>query len=95
MGFFEDAWNWTKNAVRDVYDTVSPVVNTVKEIIPYVAPLLLKKGGMVSKEVKDTKANRRKILKFFNQHHKTKVTMALFNKIVDAKGKHPKLKLKA
>lgn len=93
MGFLEDAWNWTKNAVKSVYDTVSPVVNTVKEIIPYVAPLLLKKGGMVNGEVKDTIANRKKILKFFNKHHKTKISFALFNKIVDAKGSHPKIKL--
>lgn len=91
--FFEDAWNWTKNAVKDVYNTISPVVDTVKEIAPYIAPLLLKKGGMVRKQVKDTKANRKKILRYFNKHHKTKISFELFNKIVDAKGSHPKIKL--
>jgi len=94
MTWFEDAWNWTRNAVSDVADVVKKGADAVSTVLPYIAPLLLKKGGQV-KEFRDTQANRKKVLSYFNKHHKTKVSMALFNKIVNAKGKHPKLKLKA
>jgi len=95
MGFFEDAWNWTKNAVKDVYNTISPIVNTAKEVAPYVLPLLAKKGKdgrEIKKEFKDTPANRKIVLKLFNKHHKTKISLENFNKIMDSKGKN-KLKL--
>jgi beta-galactosidase GanA len=89
MGFFEDAWNWTKNAAKDVYNTITPIVNTVKEVAPYITPLLaLKKGKdgkMKEKEFKDTPKNRKIVLKAFNKHHKTKISLENFNKIIDSK----------
>jgi len=90
MGFFEDAWNWTKGAVKDVYDTISPVVNTIKEVAPYVLPLLVKKGKdgkEKTKQFNDTPKNRKVVLKAFNKHHKTKISLENFNKIMDSKGK--------
>ena len=94
--WWENAWSWVKNAASDVYDTVKKGVDTVKEVAPYVAPLIaaLKSGkdGKM-KEFKDTPANRKKILAAFNKHHKSKITLAQFNKIVDMGGKHPKLKV--
>jgi len=98
--WYEDAWNWVKGAASDVYDTVKKGVDVAKEVAPYVAPLIaaLKKGKdgkevMKPKEFKDTPANRKKLLKAFNMHHKTKITLPQFNAIVDAKGKHKKLSL--
>ena len=68
MGFFSDMWdglksagNWVSNAVKDV---VMPAVDIGTKILPYVAPLLLKKGGSVH-ELKDTPANRKKIKAHF------------------------------
>ena len=45
------------------------------------------------KEFKDTPANRKKILAAFNKHHKSKITLAQMNKIIEMGGKHPKLKV--
>lgn len=83
MGFWEDAWNWTKNAVSDVADVVGKVAP--------VAAMFLKAGGS-TKEVADTPANRRKFLSHFNKVHKTKVSMKMLNEIISAKG-GKKLKL--
>lgn len=91
--WYEDAWNWVKGAASDVYDTVKKGVDVAKEVAPYVAPLIAalktgKDGKMKQKEFKDTPANRKKLLAFFNKHHKSKITLAQFNKIIDMKGKH-------
>jgi len=93
--WYESAWNWVKGAASDVYNTITPIVNTAKELAPYITPLLALKKGKDGKmkEFKDTPANRKKILKAFNKHHKTKITFPQFNAIVDAKGKHKKLSL--
>ena len=93
--WYESAWSWIKGAASDVYDTVKKGVDIAKEVAPYVAPLLALKKGKDgrSKEFSDTPANRKKILKAFNSHHKSKITLAQMNKIIDAKGKHPKLKV--
>ena len=41
-----------------------PAIEIGKQVLPYVAPLLLKKGGAVS-DMKDTPANRKKIKAHF------------------------------
>lgn len=82
MGFWSDAWEWTKGAVKDVAD----VVGTVAPI----ASLFLKAGGKV--EVPDTPANRGKFLRHFNKVHKTKLSMKMLNEIIASKG-GKKLKL--
>lgn len=83
MGFWEDAWNWTKGAISDVADVVGKVAPVVS--------MFLKKGGAV-KELADTPANRAKVLRHFNKVHKTKVSMKMFNEIIASKG-GKKLKL--
>lgn len=77
MGWWDDAWNWTKGAIKDVADvatTVAPLVS-----------MFLKKGGAV-KEFPDTPANRAKVLRHFNKVHKTKISMKMFNDIIASKG---------
>jgi hypothetical protein len=72
MAWYDDVWNWTKGAVKDV-------VGVAKDLAPLL-PLILKKGGKVE-EFKDTPSNRRKLLNAFNKLHKTKITMAHLNKM--------------
>ena len=83
MGFWSDAWDWTKKAVSDVADVAGKVAPLL--------PLFLKAGG-TTKEVADTPANRRKFLTHFNKAHKTKVSMKMLNEIIASKGSK-KLKL--
>lgn len=75
--WWEDAWNWTKGAVKDVADVVSTVAP--------IAAMFLKSGGKV-KELADTPANRAKVLKHFNKVHRTRVSMKMFNEIIASKG---------
>jgi hypothetical protein len=77
MGFWENAWNWTKGAVSDIADVATKVAPLV--------PLFLKKGGKV--EMPDTPANRTKFLKHFNKAHKTKLSMKILDEIIASKGK--------
>ena len=75
--WWEDAWNWTKGAVKDVAEVAGAVA-------PIVG-MFLKAGGKV-KELADTPANRAKVLKHFNKVHRTRVSMKMFNDIIASKG---------
>lgn len=72
MAWYDDVWNWTKGAVKDVADVA-------KNVAPLL-PLILKKGGNVG-EFKDTPQNRKKLLKLFNKLHKSNVPYSHLQKM--------------
>jgi hypothetical protein len=80
MGFFEDAWS----TMKDIGKGIGDVVTTVAPILPFI----LKKGGSVKDENKDTPANRAKIVRAWNRAHPgRKLTVAKLNKAMGMKGK--------
>ena len=80
MGFFDSIWNGIKDAASWTYGAVKDVLPIAEKVLPYVAPLLLKKGGKIE-NMKDTPANRKKILNAWNKiHPKYKMTEAKLKK---------------
>ena len=80
MGFFDDVWS----TMKDIGKGVGDVVTTVAPILPFI----LKKGGSIKNENKDTPANRAKIVRAWNKAHPgRKLTVAKLNKAMGMKGK--------
>jgi|688.fasta_scaffold390008_2 hypothetical protein len=70
MAWYDDLWSGIKSVVGVAKDAASAVT-------PFL-PLLLKKGGHIG-DLKDTPANRKKIVQLYNKVHKTKLTMRQLN----------------
>jgi hypothetical protein len=87
MGFFGDIWDGIKSAANWTYNAAKDVIPIAEKVLPYVAPLLLKKGGKIE-DFKDTPANRKKILTAFNKiHPEFKMTEAKIKKYMAMKKK--------
>lgn len=81
MAWYDDIWSGIKSVVGVAKDVASVVT-------PFL-PLLLKKGGHIG-ELKDTPANRKKIVQLYNKVHKTKITMRQLTAHLNKKPKSKK-----